>query len=176
MRGKGQWWFIYLCVWSVGRLSPPSSPSPAHEGADLRRDKYPATHAGHEPVMEGRKTDHMCGLLVFKHTGSAALQRTADPHPRPSVSIFSSSRTVSPLEPDVPDIQRFWQPARWESRHSINENIREEEKRKAEAAVVRFTVSGAALKCDDCCSVEAAEPMRGKLEAVSTGCAFGFDP
>lgn len=53
--------------------------------------------------------------------------RFPDPHPQQSVSNCSpSSRTISPLEPDVPDIQRFWQPARWESHHRINENIREE--------------------------------------------------
>lgn len=68
--------------------------------------------------------------------------RLSDPHPQWSISNFSSSRTISPLEPDVPDIQRFWQPAQWESHHRVNENIREEKKkRKAEEAVVYFTVS-----------------------------------
>lgn len=67
--------------------------------------------------------------------------RLSDPHPRQSISNFSSSRTVSPSEPDVPDFQRFWQPAQWESHHRVNENIREDERRKAEEAVVYFTVN-----------------------------------
>lgn len=67
--------------------------------------------------------------------------RLSDPHPRQSISSFSSSRTISPLEPDVPDIQRFWQNAQWESHHRVNENIREDKRRKAEEAVVYFTVN-----------------------------------
>lgn len=83
--------------------------------------------------------------LLRSTTTTAAVKsrrRRPNPHPQWSVSNCSPSRTISPLEPDVPDIQRFWQPARWESHHRINENIREEEKkRRAEEAVVYFTVN-----------------------------------
>lgn len=81
------------------------------------------------------------GPILQRSTTLAVKLRFSDPHPQQSVSNCSLSRTISPLEPDVPDIQRFWQPARWESHHRINENIREEKKRRAEEAVVYFTVN-----------------------------------
>lgn len=54
MRGKCQFWFIYLYIKEFRQVESSKVPSSAYKGADLQTVKYPMSAADHEPVMDRR--------------------------------------------------------------------------------------------------------------------------
>lgn len=94
-------------------------------GSDLIESVFTQWHLSVRVYFHGKVhcRDSCCQTV-------ATLHRVAQPTWTGPVSARCASvcsRTLSPLEPDVPEIPRFWLSPHWDSHLGINENISEGE-------------------------------------------------